>query len=512
MAAIPALPADPVLHHRDALPVGTRLAEFELQALLGVGGFGVVYRAYDHSLHRMVAIKEYMPSVLAGRVGTAVAVRASVDQALFASGLRSFLAEARLLAQFDHPSLVKVFRVWEQNDTAYIVMPFYQGMTLKQARAQMRHPPPEAWLRKLLWSLLEALEVLHLHDMVHRDLSPDNIFLQDVGPPVLLDLGAARRAIGEQTQRHTAILKVNYAPIEQYAEAEDLRQGPWSDLYALAAVVHGCLSSALPVPATFRVLRDRLPPLAEVVASLQAQSGQGYSAAFVQGLTQALAVQPAERPQSVAAFADLLQLAPPPAMDRFDWRMELGSVWQPAHEAPVPASQPLHADEQATLRLDPVTLAAARALHAEQATVRIQPAAVATAPARRGPAFWGLAIGLLGCVLAGAIVLSPASAPEPAPPAATPVQAAAQPASAPVSGSAPVQTQTTRAPGATEATRPAPRPPARALRAEDICPDSNFLTRPMCLHRECQKPRYARAPVCVENARRLRDSGRQDGT
>ena len=208
--------------HVDALPPGTRLAEFEILGLLGVGGFGMVYKAFDHSLHRAVAIKEYMPTALAGRVhGQSLGVRSSSDQQTFQAGLASFVGEARLLAQFDHPSLVKVFRFWEANNTAYMVMPLYSGMTFKQARAQMRTPPPEAWLRKVLWSVLGALRVLHDGKTLHRDISPDNIFLQDYGPPVLLDLGAARHAINDQGRQHTAVLKVNYAPIEQYSETDD---------------------------------------------------------------------------------------------------------------------------------------------------------------------------------------------------------------------------------------------------------------------------------------------------
>ena len=116
------------VNHVDALPPGTRLAEFEILQLLGVGGFGMVYKAFDHSLHRAVAIKEYMPSALAGRAqGQSLWVRSSSDQQTFQAGLTSFMGEARLLAQFDHPSLVKVFRFWEANNTAYMVMPLYTG-------------------------------------------------------------------------------------------------------------------------------------------------------------------------------------------------------------------------------------------------------------------------------------------------------------------------------------------------------------------------------------------------
>ena len=316
---------EPQVAHVDALPAGARISEFEILNLLGVGGFGMVYRAYDHSLHRTVAIKEYMPASLAGRsVGQAVSTRSSSDQQTLASGLRSFVSEARLLAQFEHPSLVKVYRFWEANNTAYMVMPLYSGMTFRQARVQLPRPPPEAWLRTVLWSILGALKYLHDNNIVHRDVSPDNIFLQDVGPPILLDLGAARRAITNSSQKHTAILKVNYAPIEQYAGAADMQQGPWTDLYSVAAVVHGCLCNEAPLPATFRVLRDGMPTFASVAKTVQSHFGQAYSAEFVQAITHALAIQPQDRPQSVQAFCHEMALVAPADVQGFVWREGLG--------------------------------------------------------------------------------------------------------------------------------------------------------------------------------------------
>lgn len=325
--------------HVDALPPGTRLAEFEILALLGVGGFGMVYKAFDHSLHRAVAIKEYMPTALAGRAqGQSLWVRSSSDQQTFQTGLASFVGEARLLAQFDHPSLVKVFRFWEANNTAYMVMPLYSGMTFKQARAQMRTPPPEAWLRKVLWSVLGALRVLHEGNTLHRDISPDNIFLQDCGPPVLLDLGAARHAINDQGQQHTAVLKVNYAPIEQYSETdEDLRQGPWSDLYSLAAVVHGCLCNDTPLPATLRSIRDRMVPFARVAKTVKRQFGVEYSAPFVAAITQALSLRPQDRPQSIDAFLQTMEMvSAPEGIGGFDFRADLGDIWVEPADQPGP--------------------------------------------------------------------------------------------------------------------------------------------------------------------------------
>ena len=327
------------ISHVDALPVGARLAEFEILELLGVGGFGMVYKAFDHSLHRAVAIKEYMPSALAGRSeGQSLWVRSSSDQQTFQAGLASFVGEARLLAQFDHPSLVKVFRFWEANDTAYMVMPLYCGMTFKQARAQMRTPPPEAWLRKLLWSVLGALRVLHDGKTLHRDISPDHIFLQDNGPPVLLDLGAARHAINDQDHKHTAVLKVNYAPIEQYSEGdEELRQGPWSDLYSLAAVMHGCLCNDTPLPATLRSIRDRMVSFSRVARTVKRQFGVEYSAPFVEAIAKSLSLRPEDRPQSIDEFLQIMQMTTAPeGVEHFDFRADLGDIWVEPADRPGP--------------------------------------------------------------------------------------------------------------------------------------------------------------------------------
>ena len=325
--------------HIDALSPRTRLAEFEILSVLGVGGFGVVYKAFDHSLHRAVAIKEYLPLALAGRTqGLSVSVRTLSDEPAFQSGLKSFVGEARLLAQFDHPSLVKVFRFWEAHNTAYMVMPLYHGMTLKQARAQMRTPPSEDWLRQVLWSVLGALRTLHDSQTLHRDISPDNIFLQDVGPPVLLDLGAARHAINDRDHKHTAVLKVNYAPIEQYADGDiELQQGPWSDLYSLAAVVHGCLCNDTPLPSTLRSIRDRMVPFARITKTVQSQFGQAYSPSFVAAIAQSLALQPQDRPQSIDAFLQTIgMVSPPAALEYFDFRAELGDIWVEPTDQPGP--------------------------------------------------------------------------------------------------------------------------------------------------------------------------------
>ncbi|QIL81721.1 serine/threonine protein kinase [Diaphorobacter sp. HDW4A] len=330
MSEIPGSRPPSTVDHVDALPVGARLGEFEIVGLLGVGGFGMVYQAFDHSLLRFVAIKEYMPTTLAARAnGRTLWVRSSSDEPSFQAGLASFVDEARLLAQFDHPSLVKVFRFWEANQTAYMVMPLYAGMTLKQARIHMRTPPSEEWLRKVIWSVCNALRVLHNGKTLHRDISPDNIFLQDKGPPVLLDLGAARFAIEDRDRKHTAVLKVNYAPIEQYADSDgEFKPGPWSDIYSLAAVIYGVICNDVPLPSTLRSIRDRMVPFARVARTVRKQFGIEYSTPFVDAITKALSLQPRDRHWTVDAFLEQMGLTTAPAnLDKFDFRADLGENW-----------------------------------------------------------------------------------------------------------------------------------------------------------------------------------------
>ena len=292
-----------------ALPLGTRLHEFEVTSLLGVGGFGIVYVAFDHSLKREVAVKEYMPSSLASRKADAITVviRSAHEAPTFDIGMRSFINEAQLLAQFDHPALLKVFRFWEGNGTAYLAMPWYRGQTLHKLLAARDAAPDEAWILALLQPLLGALEVMHEAQCFHRDIAPDNIMLQPDGRPVLLDLGAARRVISGMTQALTVILKAGYAPIEQYADAPGAQQGPWTDLYALGAVVHQMITGRTPPPSVARLLNDTLEPLSS--------AAQGhYSAPFLRAIDCCLCVKSEGRPQSVAQLrAMLAEAAPQPA-------------------------------------------------------------------------------------------------------------------------------------------------------------------------------------------------------
>ena len=168
----------------NTLPLGHRLQEYVIEGLIGEGGFGIVYLARDTRLGRVVALKEYMPSSLATRAADhQVSVRSARHRETFELGLRSFVNEAQLLAAFDHPSLVKVYRFWEEHGTAYMVMPYYQGPTLKQWLTEHGARPDEAWLLSLLHPLIDALELMHHERCYHRDIAPDNSLSVSPGLP-----------------------------------------------------------------------------------------------------------------------------------------------------------------------------------------------------------------------------------------------------------------------------------------------------------------------------------------
>lgn len=286
------------------LAIGTRVAEFEVTRLIGQGGFGIVYEAWDHTLERTVAIKEYMPTALATRQadGTVTPISAKHKET-FDIGMRSFINEAKLLAQFDHPSLVKVYRFWQERGTTYMVMPCYQGITLKQALAH-KQDVSEKWLIDIVDGVTQALAVMHRASCYHRDIAPDNIMLlESTGLPVVLDFGAARRVITDVTQAITVILKPGYAPIEQYSETPDMTQGAWTDVYALSAVMHVAITGRSPPPSVARLLSDRYVPLAQDPALLSR-----FQPRILQAIDAGLGVRPETRPQSMEQFRQALGL------------------------------------------------------------------------------------------------------------------------------------------------------------------------------------------------------------
>lgn len=283
-----------------ALPVGYRFNEYEIQQVIGEGGFGIVYRAWDSELDRTVAIKEFMPSSIALRdEDHHLLLRSERFMRLYQAGLHSFIQEAKTLGRFNHPHLLHVLRFWQANDTAYMVTQFYQGETLKSRYLRDFTPCSETDLRAMLPPLFSALKTLHDHDYLHRDIAPDNILIQQDGAPVLLDFGSACKTIGHLTDKTEIMLKPGYAPIEQYSEGRDGDQGPWTDIYALGAVLHTLICGEAPPVSVVRSLSDNYLPLAERGLS-------DYSDGLLRTIDQMLACEPDQRPQSIAELRDRL--------------------------------------------------------------------------------------------------------------------------------------------------------------------------------------------------------------
>lgn len=287
----------------NALPIGYRFNEFEIREVIGGGGFGIVYRAWDHQLERTIAIKEFMPSSLAVRSDDLnLVLRSERFSKTFHAGLNSFIQEARLLARFNHPNLLHVLRFWVQNDTAYMGTVFYSGTTLSRLATERPERVTEAWIRRLLPPLFGAINTIHQEGYLHRDISLDNIQIQENMMPVLLDFGSARQTIGNLSDETETMLRPGFAPIEQYSDNNESEQGPWTDIYALGAVLHTLITGAPPSVSVVRSIEDNYQPLAE-------QRPAGFSLPLLHAIDKALALKPEDRPQSIDDFAALMELS-----------------------------------------------------------------------------------------------------------------------------------------------------------------------------------------------------------
>ncbi len=283
--------------HYFALPPGTRLMEYEIESVLGHGGFGITYLARDTLLEEQVAIKEYLPNEMAIRISDAtVRAKSEGDRSDFETGLKSFLEEARLMARFRHGNIVHVRRFFEMHGTGYIVLNYERGGTL--ASRLDAGPPPEADLRKWIDGILDGLDAVHQQAALHRDLKPNNVIVREDGSPVLIDFGAARDFKGRRSRSITAIATPGYSPPEQYGVGG--QQGPWTDFYALGAILYRAVSGNPPIDSLRRLRNDALVP-AETVAKGR------YDAKLLRTIDWMLKVDEAERPTSVAEVRDALK-------------------------------------------------------------------------------------------------------------------------------------------------------------------------------------------------------------
>ena len=300
------------LDNVQALPLGTRLGDYRLDAVIGHGGFGITYRAFDTQLAKFVAIKEYLPVECAVRKPDGEVVpRARRVAEDYAWGRERFLEEARALARFRHQHIVPVLRYFESNGTAYTVMEFEDGRSVAELLRGNR-PLPQADVQMLADGLLNGLAAVHAQGFLHRDIKPSNIIVRRDGVPVLIDFGAARQAMGGRTQTLTGVLTPQYAPIEQYVM--EGKQGPWSDIYSAAAVLHHAIAGVPPPEAAARIGNDPYKPLA-------VSHADRFDLGFLAAIDRALSLAASGRPQSVDEWRALIGLAPPQPAEQMTMRM-----------------------------------------------------------------------------------------------------------------------------------------------------------------------------------------------
>jgi serine/threonine protein kinase/HAMP domain-containing protein len=282
-----------------ALPPGFRLHEYRIDRVLGQGGFGIAYAATDVNLAARVVIKEYLPEDFAFRaLDNTVQARDDMDQEFYQSGLDSFLVEARTLATFRHRHIVRVARFFEANKTAYMVLEYERGESLKSWRKKRGDNIDEKHIVALLAPLLDGLEVVHKSGYLHRDIKPDNIYVRDEdGSLVLLDFGAARQTAIEKSEIGMVVTP-GYGPIEQYAGGG--RQGPWTDIYSMGATLFWLITGRKPLEAPSRLGEPDPLPSAESLGK------DRFSPQFLRAIDWALKMHPQERPQSVAEFRSAL--------------------------------------------------------------------------------------------------------------------------------------------------------------------------------------------------------------
>jgi len=266
---------------------------------LGQGGFGITYLGWDLNLDRKLAVKEYFPRELCtrGRDNSTVQALTQKVKDTYGVGLTRFLDEGRALARFqDHPGIVAVLAYFQENGTGYIVMAYVDGLTFGEYLEQRGGRVSFEIALNTLIPVMDTLNQVHAANLLHRDVSPDNIYITRSQQVKLLDFGAARYAVGEQSRSLDIILKPGYAPEEQYRSRG--RQGPWTDVYAVGATLYRALTGEAPPPALDRLAHDDLEP--------PSRRGVQIPAASETVLLKALALRQEDRFQTIAEFQHAL--------------------------------------------------------------------------------------------------------------------------------------------------------------------------------------------------------------
>jgi len=282
------------------LPIGTVLGDsYMVGKVIGEVGFGITYVGWEMDLDIKLAVKEFYMNGYNTRnsvVSTEISSCEGNSQEIFDKNKEKFINEAKLLAAFkDEPGIVSVYKFFRRNNTAYIVMEFVEGQTLKNLVRQKGKLSPEETIR-LLDCVMDSLARIHKKHLIHRDISPDNIMILSDGRAKLIDFGAARE-FNDGEKSLSIVLKHGFAPMEQYQTKGD--QGAWTDVYALCATMYYCIGGVVPESATDRVLDDELKPLCEI--------DPGCDKAVSDVIMKGMAVNKKNRYQTVTELAEALK-------------------------------------------------------------------------------------------------------------------------------------------------------------------------------------------------------------
>ncbi len=302
-----------------ALEIGTTLAkDYRIEEILGAGGSGITYIAKEIPLNRNVAIKEYFPSDFAIRKSEhTVGAKTESDEEDYNWGLERFIEEAQTLAKFDHHNIVKVYRYFQAHNTAYMVLKFEEGVDFKTWLAELDRPPSQTELDDIITPLLDALELIHKDNFLHRDIAPDNIIIRKDGSPVLIDFGSARRVIANRPKTVSALIKPGYSPFEQYAMTGK-NQGPWTDIYSLAATLYHAVTGERPMDSPTRMIGD------ELVSTRKAAHPE-YRKSFLQAIDSAMKLKVKDRPQDITTWRESLFATPSSSSTRAKNRKPAGN-------------------------------------------------------------------------------------------------------------------------------------------------------------------------------------------
>ena len=278
--------------------------QFTIERPLSNGGFGITYLAQDNFLKRRVVVKECYPEVFCRRDGEKVKVRSQTHQNKYRAIIQMFMREARAIAKLKHPNIVGVHRIFEDNETAYMVLDLIEGRDLLSVIQDDFDKLSPDQVKELLIKVLDAIDLVHQHDLLHRDISPDNILLDKWGNPVLIDFGAAREEASRETRAISAVLVVKdgYSPQEFYFAGG--KQGPSSDLYALGATFYHLISGYAPPNSQTRMAEfasQNPDPCEPLVGRFP-----DYDQAVLESIDKAMAILPKERIQNARSWLNTL--------------------------------------------------------------------------------------------------------------------------------------------------------------------------------------------------------------